>query len=55
MLSVANFDLWKRDDVATNSQAILERLTDGSMPCDSPWPADRIDVFRQWIDAGMPA
>ena len=55
MLSVANFDLWKRDDVATNSQAILERLVDGSMPCDRPWPADRVDVFRRWIDAGMPA
>ena len=55
MLSVANFDLWKRDDVATNSSAILERLADGSMPCDSPWPADRVDVFRRWIDAGMPA
>ncbi len=55
MLSVANFDLWLRDDVATNSQAILERLEDGSMPCDRPWPADRVDVFRQWIDVGMPA
>jgi hypothetical protein len=55
MLSVADFDLWKRDDVAANSQAILERLEDGSMPCDSPWPADRVDVFRGWIDAGMPA
>ena len=55
MLSVANFDLWERDDVADNSQAILERLEDGSMPCDSSWPTDRIDVFRRWIDAGMPA
>jgi len=36
MLSIANFDLWRRDDVATNSQAILERLGDGSMPCDRP-------------------
>jgi hypothetical protein len=54
MLSVASFDLWKRDDVAANSQAILERLGDGSMPCDGPWPADRVDVFRRWMDAGMP-
>lgn len=55
MLSVANFDLWKRDDVATNSQAILERLLDGSMPCDRPWPTERVDVFRRWMDADMPA
>jgi hypothetical protein len=55
MLSVADFDLWKRDDVAANSQAILGRLEDGSMPCDSPWPPDSVDVFRRWIDAGMPA
>jgi hypothetical protein len=25
------------------------------MPCDGAWPADRIAVFRQWIDAGKPA
>lgn len=55
MLSVANFDLWKRDDVATNAQAILERLGDGSTPCDRPWPADRVDTFRRWIDSGMHA
>lgn len=55
MLGVANFDLWKRDDVAANSQAILDRLEDGSMPCDGPWPADRVDMFRRWIDEGMPA
>jgi hypothetical protein len=55
MLSVPNFDLWKRDDVATNAQAILERLGDGSMPCDGPWPADRVDTFRRWIDSGMHA
>jgi hypothetical protein len=55
MLGIANFDLWKLDDVATNAQAILERLGDGSMPCDRPWPADRVDTFRRWIDAGTPA
>jgi hypothetical protein len=55
MLSVANFDLWKRDDVADNSQAILARLQDGSMPCDEAWPSDRIETFRRWVEAGMPA
>jgi len=55
MLSVAKFDLWKRDDVAHKSQAILTRLEEGSMPCDEAWPADRIETFRRWIEAGMPA
>jgi hypothetical protein len=55
MVSVADFDLWKREDVVERSQSILGRLEDGSMPCDQPWPEDRIALFRRWIDAGMPA
>jgi hypothetical protein len=55
MLGVAKFDLWKREDVAEHSQDILERLQDGSMPCDQPWPETRVSVFRRWVDAGMPA
>ena len=55
MLSVASFDLWERDDVASNSQAILARLVQGSMPCDGAWPDDRVELFRRWIEAGMPA
>ena len=49
------FDLWSRDEVAENTDAILERLRDGSMPCDEPWPDDRIELFRRWIDEGCPA
>ena len=55
MLSVSQFDLWKRDDVAERSQAILEQLEKGSMPCDQAWPADQISVFRRWVEIGMPA
>ena len=55
MLDVAKFDLWVRGDVAENSQAILGRLEDGSMPCDQSWPEERVALFRQWIDDGMPA
>jgi hypothetical protein len=55
MLRVADFDLWKRDDVAANSEAILTRLEEGSMPCDEAWPADRVATFRRWVEAGMPA
>ena len=55
MLSVAQFDLWKREDVAEHSHGILERLEDGSMPCDQTWPDDQVAVFRRWVEAGMPA
>jgi hypothetical protein len=46
------FDLSVHDDVKANAQGIYDRLADGSMPCDGAWPADRIAVFRQWMDEG---
>jgi hypothetical protein len=49
------FDLWSRDEVAENSDGILERLRDGTMPCDGAWPDEQIRVFESWVDAGMPA
>ena len=55
MLGISKFDLWARDDVAEHSQAILERLENGSMPCDRAWPEERVALFRRWVDAGMPA
>ncbi len=48
------FDLWDYNDVRINAQDILERLTDGSMPCDGEWPEEQIAQFRSWIEAGMP-
>jgi CDGSH-type Zn-finger protein/truncated hemoglobin YjbI/ferredoxin len=48
------FDLWSYDDVASHAQAILARLTAGTMPCDGSWPPDRLAVLRHWIDAGKP-
>jgi hypothetical protein len=48
------FDLWSRDDVAGNGEAILERLRDGTMPCDGAWPAEQIAVFQDWVTAGAP-
>jgi hypothetical protein len=49
------FDLWSYDDVRTHADAILARLEDGSMPCDGGWPEERVDRFRRWVAAGMPA
>jgi hypothetical protein len=49
------FDLWSYDDVAQNSDAILERLRNGTMPCDGAWPDEQVGVFQSWVEAGMPA
>jgi hypothetical protein len=49
------FDLWSHDDVAGNSEAILEKLRDGTMPCDGAWPDEQIAVLQHWVDAGTPA
>jgi hypothetical protein len=48
------FDLWSHADVSKHADAILERLRDGSMPCDGEWPSERIDLFAHWIAAGKP-
>lgn len=48
------FDLWDYEDVKEHAPDILERLEDGDMPCDDPWPEERIQMFRSWIDEGTP-
>jgi hypothetical protein len=48
------FDLGSYDDVAGNSEAILERLSNGTMPCDGAWPEQQIELFRRWTEAGTP-
>jgi hypothetical protein len=50
-----HFDLWSLDDVRDHAPAILARLEEGAMPCDGAWPADRVDLFRQWVAQGTPA
>ncbi|MEC3916062.1 ferritin-like domain-containing protein [Nocardia sp. CDC160] len=47
------FDLWSLDDVTKHAPEILDRLAAGTMPCDGPWPPERIDVFRRWAESGM--
>ena len=49
------FDLASYDDVRANADRILTKLSDGSMPCDGPWPEERVALFRSWVDAGFPA
>jgi hypothetical protein len=49
------FDLSSYDDVKANADAILERLSDGSMPCDGAWPEQHVALFREWVHDGGPA
>lgn len=50
----SHFDLWSYDDVVENQDAILASVAAGEMPCDGPWPAEQVDVFREWVAAGSP-
>ena len=49
------FDLFDYADVAEHADAIVGALRSGKMPCDGAWPADQVDVFQRWINAGKPA
>jgi hypothetical protein len=48
------FDLWSYSDVQTHADAIAQRLRDGSMPCDGPWPPERVELFERWVEHGKP-
>jgi CDGSH-type Zn-finger protein/truncated hemoglobin YjbI len=48
------FDLWEHSQVAAHADAILGRLSGGTMPCDGAWPPERVEVFRRWVQAGAP-
>lgn len=48
------FDLNSYEDVKANAETIYERVEDGSMPCDEPWPDEQVQRFKAWIDEGMP-
>lgn len=53
MRSIGGFDLHNYDDVKSSSQKIFDRLADGTMPCDGPWPQADIDLFKRWMETGM--
>ncbi len=46
-------DLSSYEDVKTRAVDIHARIEDGSMPCDKAWPAERIALFKRWMDEGM--
>lgn len=46
-------DLSSYEDVKAHAGAIYASLEDSSMPCDGPWPAEHIALFKQWMEEGM--
>jgi hypothetical protein len=45
-------DLSSYEDVKARASEIYASLADGSMPCDEPWPPDRLAFFKLWMDEG---
>ena len=41
--------------VPANAQRVYLAVSTGKMPPDAPWPADRVALFKSWMDAGCPA
>ncbi|WP_353066729.1 hypothetical protein RBB77_09155 [Tunturibacter psychrotolerans] len=41
--------------VPANATLVYGTVSDGSMPPDEPWSADRVALFKEWMDAGYPA
>lgn len=41
--------------VRANAEEVYRVVADGSMPPDEPWSADRVALFKEWMDAGCPA
>jgi hypothetical protein len=48
------FDLGEVVSVRQHAEVILEQVATGRMPCDAAWPAERVALFRRWVQAGSP-
>lgn len=48
------FEPWWLTDTSRHAAGILTRLLNGPMPYDATWPAEQMDVFKRWVEAGMP-
>jgi hypothetical protein len=49
-----SFDLGEVASVRQHAEAILDQVAAGRMPCDGPWSAERVALFRRWVQAGGP-
>ena len=46
------FDLSSYEEVKDHAAAILDRLRDGSTPCDSEWPEEQVEQFQRRTETG---
>ena len=46
-------DLSSHAEVKAQAENIYARLLDRSMPCDEPWPEERLALFKRWMGEGM--
>ncbi len=46
-------DLSSYAEVKVHAENIYVRLEDQSMPCDEPWPPERLALFKRWMEEGM--
>ena len=49
------FDLWSFDDVRNGAADIYDAVANGRMPPspEGPWPQDKVDKFKAWLDGGF--
>lgn len=48
---ISSFDLWDAASVRANGDAILETVSEGTMPCDGAWTDEQVAVLRGWLEA----
>jgi len=53
LMQAYGLDLSSYEEVKARASEIYARLADGSMPCDEPWPPDRLSLFKLWMDEGF--
>ena len=54
MVSSGNVKLDDYEWLTSNIDTVIKVLEDGVMPPGDPWPQEKVDVVKQWRDAGMP-
>jgi hypothetical protein len=48
------FDLWSFEDVSANADRIVAVVRSGSMPCDTRWPDEQVELLQRWVDSDKP-
>ena len=48
-----HIDLSNYENVKARAADIYARLVDGDMPCDAAWDADKLRLFKEWMDGGL--